>query len=54
MQLNPGGVLNWKYEAECAARASGFPYCVVRCTGGRLRAGRGDTGGGRFRGLRNP
>ncbi|GBF93005.1 hypothetical protein Rsub_05616 [Raphidocelis subcapitata] len=33
VQLNPGGVLNWKYEAECAARASGFPYCVVRATG---------------------
>ncbi|KAI8465804.1 MAG: complex I intermediate-associated protein 30-domain-containing protein [Monoraphidium minutum] len=33
IQLNPGGVLNWKYEAECAARDSGFPYAVVRCTG---------------------
>jgi hypothetical protein len=34
VQLNPGGVLNWKYEGECAARAAGFPYTVVRCTGG--------------------
>ncbi|KIZ06137.1 hypothetical protein MNEG_1822 [Monoraphidium neglectum] len=33
VQLNPGGVLNWKFEAECVARASGFPYSVVRCTG---------------------
>lgn len=33
IQLNPGGVLNWKYSAECAVRAGGFPYAVVRCTG---------------------
>ena len=33
VQLNPGGVLNYKYEGECTARASGFPYSVIRCTG---------------------
>uniref|UniRef100_A0A383VGR7 NADH:ubiquinone oxidoreductase intermediate-associated protein 30 domain-containing protein n=1 Tax=Tetradesmus obliquus TaxID=3088 RepID=A0A383VGR7_TETOB len=33
IQLNPGGVLNWKYEAECVLRASGLPYTVIRCTG---------------------
>ena len=47
VQLNPGGVLNWKYEGECAARAAGFPYAVVRCTGARRRpppAGRAATG----------
>lgn len=38
VQLNPGGVLNWKYEGECAARAAGFPYAVVRCTGARAVA----------------
>lgn len=49
IQLNPGGVLNYKYDAEVKARASGFPYCVVRCTGEEwvLRGGgsrRGCTG----------
>lgn len=33
VQLNPGGVLNYKYEAECAVRASGLPYTIIRCTG---------------------
>jgi uncharacterized protein YbjT (DUF2867 family) len=33
IQLNPGGVLNWKYEAECVIRASGLPYTIIRCTG---------------------
>lgn len=33
VQLNPGGVLNYKYDAECALRASGLPYTVIRCTG---------------------
>eukprot|EP00775_Hariotina_reticulata_P006495 gene6495-6723_t len=33
VQLNPGGVLNYKYEAECVVRASGLPYTVIRCTG---------------------
>ncbi|GBF99199.1 hypothetical protein Rsub_12458 [Raphidocelis subcapitata] len=32
VRSNPGAVLNWKYEAECAIRASRFPYAVVRCT----------------------
>ncbi|KAF8071307.1 IP5P13 [Scenedesmus sp. PABB004] len=33
VQLNPGGVLNWKYEAEAALRGSGLPYTIIRCTG---------------------
>lgn len=33
VQLNPGGVLNYKYESECAIRASGLPYTIIRCTG---------------------
>lgn len=33
VQLNPGGVLNYKYDAECTLRASGLPYTVIRCTG---------------------
>ncbi|KAG1657278.1 hypothetical protein FOA52_005472 [Chlamydomonas sp. UWO 241] len=33
VQLNPGGTLNYKYEAEVAMRAAGFPYCVIRSTG---------------------
>ena len=33
LQLNPGGVLNWKYKGEAAVRASGLPYCVLRATG---------------------
>eukprot|EP00878_Enallax_costatus_P001050 GHUV01001185.1.p1 GENE.GHUV01001185.1~~GHUV01001185.1.p1 ORF type:complete len:643 (+),score=165.16 GHUV01001185.1:143-2071(+) len=33
VQLNPGGVLNYKYESECTIRASGLPYTVIRCTG---------------------
>eukprot|EP00879_Flechtneria_rotunda_P002013 GHRR01002190.1.p1 GENE.GHRR01002190.1~~GHRR01002190.1.p1 ORF type:complete len:439 (+),score=154.06 GHRR01002190.1:1582-2898(+) len=33
VQLNPGGMLNHKYDAECAIRASGLPYTVIRCTG---------------------
>jgi hypothetical protein len=33
VQLNPGGVLNYKYDAECALRASGLPYTIIRCTG---------------------
>ncbi len=32
-QLNPGGVLNHKYAAELAVRATGYPYAVVRSTG---------------------
>lgn len=30
VQLNPGGVLNWKYAGENALRASGRPYSIVR------------------------
>ncbi len=33
VQLNPAGVLNHKYAAELAVRASGYPYTVVRGTG---------------------
>lgn len=33
VQLNPGGVLNYKYDAECELRASGLPYTIIRCTG---------------------
>lgn len=33
VQLNPGGVLNYKYEGENAVRASGLPYAVIRPTG---------------------
>ena len=33
VQLNPGGVLNYKYDGENAVRASGLPYAVVRPTG---------------------
>ena len=33
VQLNPGGVLNWKFAGEAAVRASGLAYCVVRPTG---------------------
>lgn len=33
VQLNPGGVLNYKYAGENAVRASGLPYAVLRPTG---------------------
>ena len=33
VQLNPGGILNHKYEGEMAVRASGVSYTVVRPTG---------------------
>jgi len=33
VQLNPGGLLNHKYSAECAARTSGYPYVVIRSAG---------------------
>ena len=35
VQLNPGGVLNWKFRGECAFRfaAGGLPYAVIRPTG---------------------
>ncbi|KAK9803244.1 hypothetical protein WJX73_009291 [Symbiochloris irregularis] len=33
IQLNPGGMLNHKFEGENAVRASGLPYTIVRPTG---------------------
>lgn len=33
VQLNPGGILNYKYEGEQALRASGLPYTVIRPVG---------------------
>lgn len=33
VKLNPQGILNWKYKAECKLRYSGLPYTVVRATG---------------------
>ena len=33
VQLNPGGILNWKYKGEMAVRGSGLAYTVVRPTG---------------------
>ena len=45
VQLNPGGTLNYKYQAEAAVRASGYPYSVIRSTGERgCRGGRGAAG----------
>ena len=34
VQLNPGGILNYKYEGEMAIRSSGLHYTVLRPTGG--------------------
>jgi len=33
VQLNPGGILNWKYKGEMSVRGSGLTYTVVRPTG---------------------
>jgi len=33
VQLNPNGILNWKYKGEFAVRNSGFSYTVVRPCG---------------------
>lgn len=33
VQLNPSGVMNWKYKGECAVRNSGLAYSVMRPTG---------------------
>mmetsp|Transcript_29539 Transcript_29539/g.40590 ORF Transcript_29539/g.40590 Transcript_29539/m.40590 type:complete len:479 (-) Transcript_29539:32-1468(-) len=33
VQLNPQGILNWKYKGEEALRLSGLPYTVIRATG---------------------
>lgn len=37
VQLNPGGILNYKYEGECALRASRLSYTIVRPTGEKHR-----------------
>jgi uncharacterized protein YbjT (DUF2867 family) len=33
VQLNPGGILNHKYDGELAVRSCGLPYTVIRPTG---------------------
>lgn len=33
VQLNPGGILNYKYMGEFAVRTSGYPYTVIRPVG---------------------
>lgn len=33
VQLNPGGILNFKYSGENTLRSSGLPYAVVRPVG---------------------
>lgn len=33
VQLNPQGILNWKYLAEESLRLSGIDYAIVRPTG---------------------
>lgn len=33
VQLNPGGILNFKYKGEMAIRSSGLPYCILRPVG---------------------
>ena len=33
VQLNPGGILNFKYMGENALRASGLPYSIIRPVG---------------------
>ena len=33
VQLNPGGVLNYKYDGETSVRSSGLAYTVLRPTG---------------------
>lgn len=33
VQLNPGGILNHKYDGELAVRSCGLPYAVIRPTG---------------------
>ncbi|GMH41098.1 hypothetical protein BSKO_09008 [Bryopsis sp. KO-2023] len=50
IKLNPGGVLNYKYDGEIALRNSGVPYAIVRSTGFQdstedclLEASQGDT-----------
>ena len=36
VQLNPGGILNYKYKGEMAVRASGLPYSILRPVGEHL------------------
>lgn len=33
VQLNPQGILNWKYKAETILRESGLSYTIIRATG---------------------
>ena len=33
VQLNPGGILNFKYMGEMAVRESGLPYSIIRPVG---------------------
>lgn len=33
VQLNPQGILHWKYKAEEHLRRSGLPYSIIRATG---------------------
>jgi uncharacterized protein YbjT (DUF2867 family) len=33
VQLNPGGILNWKYKGEAYLRSSSVPYTVIRACG---------------------
>lgn len=33
VQLNPGGILNYKYMGETALRASALPYTIIRPVG---------------------
>eukprot|EP01038_Epipyxis_sp_PR26KG_P004040 gene4040-5781_t len=33
VQLNPQGILHWKYKAETALRKSGLNYSIIRATG---------------------
>lgn len=33
VQLNPGGILNFKFMGENAVRESGLPYSIIRPVG---------------------
>lgn len=44
VMLNPGGILNYKYDGEIALRDSGLPYSIVRSTGNQFQTnGASDT-----------
>lgn len=45
VQLNPQGILHWKYKGEEALRQSGLPYSVIRATGLVTVPGSGSSGG---------